>query len=74
MKETDFKKVPKEAFYKCQQIIKQNLSTFNLPNIFSVLDKPKLTIKQVESITKKLTTLINKECLKEFGYLLNGSQ
>jgi hypothetical protein len=74
MKEQTFRKVPKEDFYKCQQIIKQNLNTFNLPTIFKILDKPKLTIKQVESIIKKLTTLINKECLKEFGFLLNGSQ
>jgi len=74
MKEQDFRRVSKEAFYKCQQIIKQNLNTFNLQTVFRVLDKPKLTIKQVESIIKKLTTLINKECLKEFGFLLNGSQ
>lgn len=74
MKEQGFKPVSKEDFYKDQQIIKQNLNTFNLPTVFRVLDKPKLTIKQVENIINKLTTLINKECLKEFGYLLNGSQ
>lgn len=74
MKEQTFRKVSKEDFYKCQQIIKQNLNTFNLPTIFKILDKPKLTIKQVESIIKKINTLINKECLKEFGYLLNGTK
>jgi len=74
LKEQNFRKVSNDDFYRFAQIIKQNINTFNLQTIFSVLNKPKLTIKQVESIIKKLTTIINKECLKDFGYLLNGTK
>jgi hypothetical protein len=52
--EQDFRKVSNDDLYKFQQIIKTNLNMFNLPEIFKMLDKPKLSIKQIENIIKKL--------------------
>ena len=72
--EQDFRKVSNDDLYKFQQIIKTNLNMFNLPAIFKMLDKPKLSVKQIENIIKKLITIINKDCINEFGYLLNGTK
>lgn len=71
--EQDFRKVPQDEIYAFQQIIKSNLNMFNLPKIFKMLDKSKLTVKQIDGITTQLIKLINKECVAEFGFLLNGS-
>lgn len=73
LKEQSFREVPKEELYKFQQIIKQNLNVFELDKIFKLLDKPKLSVKQIDSIITQLIKLINKDCLKDFGFLLNGS-
>lgn len=71
--EQDFRKVPQNEIYAFQQIIKSNLNMFNLPKIFKMLDKSKLTVKQIDGIITQLIKLINKECVAEFGFLLNGS-
>jgi hypothetical protein len=71
--EQDFRKVPQDEIYAFQQIIKSNLNMFNLPKIFKMLDKSKLTVKQIDSVITQLIKLINKECVAEFGFLLNGS-
>ena len=71
--EQDFRKVPQDEIYAFQQIIKSNLNMFNLPKIFKMLDKSKLTVKQIDGIITQLIKLINKECSAQFGFLLNGS-
>jgi hypothetical protein len=71
--EQDFRKVPQDEIYAFQQIIKSNLNMFNLPKIFKMLDKSKLSVKQIDGIITQLIKLINKECVAEFGFLLNGS-
>lgn len=73
LKNQTFKKIPSENLYKFQQIIKQNLNSFDLPDIFKSLDKPRLSVKSIESLVKKLTKMTNKDCLNHFGFLLNGS-
>ena len=73
VKDQKFKKIPSDDLYKFQKIIKQNLNSFNLPDIFKTLDKSKLSVKSLECVVKKLTKIINKDCINKFGFLLNGS-
>ena len=73
LKDQDFRKISPQELYKFQQIIKNHLNMYNLPDIFRVLDKPNISVKNVESIITKLIKLINKECINQFGFLLNGS-
>jgi hypothetical protein len=73
VKNQDFKRIPVEALYKFQQIIKQNLNSFDLPDVFEALNRPKISVRSLESLVKKLTKITNKACLDEFGFLLNGS-
>lgn len=73
LKNQDFRKVSSQDLYKFQQIIKNHLNMYNLPDIFRILDKPNITVNNVESIITKLIKLINKECINQFGFLLNGS-
>ena len=73
LKDQDFRKISPQELYKFQQIIKNHLNMYNLPDIFRVLDKPNISGKNVKSIITKLIKLINKECISQFGFLLNGS-
>jgi len=73
LKEQNFRKVSTDDLYKFQQIIKSHLNMYNLPDIFKILDKPNISVKNVENIITKLIKLINTECISQFGFLLNGS-
>lgn len=68
----DFRKVSLDELYEFQQIIKTQLNILDLPVVFKLLDKKKLSIVGINKILKILNNIINKDCIKHFGFILNG--
>ena len=72
LKDQDFRKVNLDELYDFQQIIKTQLNILDLPVVFKLLDKKKLSIVGINKILKILNNIINKDCIKHFGFILNG--
>ena len=72
LKAQTFRKVNLDELYDFQQIIKTQLNILDLPVVFKLLDKKKLSIVGINKILKILNNIINKDCIKHFGFILNG--
>ena len=72
LREQTFRKVSPGDFYEFQQIIKQQLNILDLPRVFKYLDCRALSVAKINMCVKILQTIINKDCVKHFGFILNG--